>query len=535
MESDYGHPTRLSAFLYKLEKIQRLNTFRHEKSLYSMLAICEAEGDISVNGSRYFLQPHKIFIFAPDSEVKLAVQPGRPTDGYFLQFQVLRAARQGYYVPANAIFPQDVTAVHFPLILDKLREAEKKHNSPNEWDVMEANIRFQEMISDLFRDRPSEQEAVLIQAIHLARDYMEQNYRSNITREKLAQIAGLNEDYFSRAFKRQFGKGPIAYLNDIRINHAKRLLLQSGEPIRSVAQNVGFSDEFYFSRKFKWHTGCSPTAYVKRIKDSCKVASLKHLTTGHMIALGLEPYAAIINQEFPLAGQLNNTIDIGQMNPDLEKLYKAKPDLIVTRDTRNIEESSKKKIFEQIAPTVTLPYSENWRSHFRTIARIVGRNKEAEDWLARYESKADSISKQIKSRIGDETFLVLGIGKDRLGVYGQRNIGTVLYGDLKLSAPEGVEQIGHYKEIELADLPSFNADRILLTIFRHSGMLPSAQAIRKQLLRLKTSKQWQSLEAVRNGKVYCICDDRHLYTSYNPLSHNLLLDKLQQLLLPDRS
>ena len=182
---------------------------------------------------------------------------------------------------------------------------------------------------------------------------------------------------------------------------------------------------------------------------------------------------------------------------------------------------------------MTLSYSESWRAHFRTIAGIVGKDKEAEDWLARYESKAAAIGKRIKKRTGDETFLILGIGQDRYVVYGQRNIGAVLYGDLNLPAPDGVKHIGHFKEIELDELPALEADRILLTIFRNDGTPSSEQAIRKQLRRLYASKQWQSLRAVRNGKVYGIYDGRHLYTSYNPLSHQLLLDKLQQLLLAD--
>jgi hypothetical protein len=51
---------QLAAYLYKLERIQRLNTtiepgFRHEQSLYGMLLIGEGDGEIIVNGSRYSL------------------------------------------------------------------------------------------------------------------------------------------------------------------------------------------------------------------------------------------------------------------------------------------------------------------------------------------------------------------------------------------------------------------------------------------------------------------------------------------------
>ncbi|WP_126427104.1 helix-turn-helix domain-containing protein [Brevibacillus marinus] len=537
MENGYSHSPRLAAFLYKLEMIQRLQAmapnFRREKRLYSMFVLDEGEGVVYVNGSRYSLAPRKVFIVVPDSECKLGVQAERPPVGFFVQFQVLQAGPNGHYAPAQARFPQEVAAARFPLIRDKLREAEQKLNSGNQWDVLEANIRFQEVICDLFRDGADERPFDLKQAVQLARDYIEQHYRSPITRELLAEMAGLNADYFSRAFKRHFGKSPIAYVNDVRINQAKRLLLQSGEPLRTVAKNVGFSDEFYFSRKFKALTGSSPAAYVKNMKDSCKLASLNHLITGHLIALGLEPYAAIISKAFPVFGPSHHTINLGQTHPDLEKLVQAKPDLIVTRGTRDGEKSPKEKIYEQIAPTISLDYRESWRSHFWTIARIVGRDKEAETWLARYDRKAELMRKQIKSRTGEETFLILGIGADRFVVYGQRNIGTVLYGDLQLAAPEAVRQIAHYQEVELADLLSYDADRIVLTVFRNPGAPPSDQAIRKQLRKLSTSGQWQSLKAVRSGKVYGLYDGRYLYTSYNPLTHNLLLDKLQQLLLAD--
>ena len=400
---------------------------------------------------------------------------------------------------------------------------------------MKANIIFQDMMVALFKDTFHEHSPDLDQAITLTLNYMEHNYRLNITREELAQMAGFSVDYYSRAFKKKVGKSPMEYLSEIRIDQAKQLLLQSCDSFCLIAHSVGYSDEFYFSRKFKAMTGCSPTTYVKRIKYSSKIASLKHLATGHLIALGIEPYAAVINNSYPITNRFRNTIEVGNSTPDLEKLLRAKPDLIFTCGSRDFDKFPKEKIFDQIAPTVTLPFFQNWRIHFQTIAKILGKEKEANDWLERYERKAETIRKQIKSKIGDETVLIVGIGKGKMCVYGQRNMGTVLYGDLKLAVPKEVADIAHYKEISLEDLFDFDADRILLTSYKHDGTAHTDEAILNQVKTLFTNKQWHALKAVRNRALYCMYDSRHLYTSYNPLSHELFLDKVHQLLISDSS
>ncbi len=115
------------------------------------------------------------------------------------------------------------------------------------------------------------------------------------------------------------------------------------DSFRSIAQSVGFSDEYYFSRKFKATTGRSPTSYVNSIKYSGKIASLKHLLTGHLVALGIEPYAAVINSAYPVTTRFRSTIAVGDTQPDLEKLMTARPDLIVTCEFRDFEKSQKRE------------------------------------------------------------------------------------------------------------------------------------------------------------------------------------------------
>lgn len=539
MNNDKNLSERLASYLYKLHDLIHVNSgpsfFQQEASLYTILLFKEAKGDIIVDGRSYPLQRKKVFILSPDMPVKLLVHSDYPTDYYQIRFHALQAADKSCFVPVELNCPAELSITHFHFLMDMVLEIERKQSNGNTWDSMKTNIIFQEMIGTLFKNAIYEQKPNLNQVIDLTLEYMEQNYRLDITRERLAEMAGLSPDYYSRTFKKKVGKSPIEYLTEIRINQAKQSLVQSRDSFRSIAHSVGFSDEFYFSRKFKATTGRSPTSYVNAIKYSDKIASLKHLLTGHLIVLGIEPYAAVINNAYPITTRFRNTIAVGESKPDLEKLMTAKPDLIVTCESRDYEKSQKEKIYDHIAPTVTLSFFQNWRNHLQTIARIVGKEKEANDWLERYESKAETIRKQLKSRFGDESILIVGIGEGKMCVYGQRNIGTVLYGDLLLGVPTGVADIAHYKEISLEDLSRFDADRILLTSYKHDGTANRDQAIQNEVNALSVNKQWNDLKAVRNLAIHSMYDSQHLYTCYTSLSHDLLIDKVYQLLMSDSS
>ena len=72
------------------------------------------------------------------------------------------------------------------------------------------------------------------------------------------------EDHFRRIFRRYTGATPAAYLSDLRISYAKRLLRHeypSHMKIADVALASGFRDPYYFARLFKKRTGLSPSGY----------------------------------------------------------------------------------------------------------------------------------------------------------------------------------------------------------------------------------------------------------------------------------
>lgn len=107
----------------------------------------------------------------------------------------------------------------------------------------------------------------LSQAVRkVANTLAEQFYLPDLSPTALLNESGYSEDYIRAHFKRSYGKTPVDFLADLRIDHAKHLIhvYKSVLPLMEVAERCGFSDYTYFSQKFKAAVGCSPREYAKK-------------------------------------------------------------------------------------------------------------------------------------------------------------------------------------------------------------------------------------------------------------------------------
>jgi len=80
----------------------------------------------------------------------------------------------------------------------------------------------------------------------------------------LADELHLAPGYLVRLFKAASGLPPMAYLAQVRAEHAAVLLLHSDEPVTGIGRAVGWPDQNYFARRFKAHYGLSATTYRER-------------------------------------------------------------------------------------------------------------------------------------------------------------------------------------------------------------------------------------------------------------------------------
>lgn len=100
------------------------------------------------------------------------------------------------------------------------------------------------------------------------KDFLTENLaNSEINMKTLEATFKYDKDYIRKLFKEEYQKTPMEYLDNLRINYAKELLVKM--PVYSISQiseMCGFSDPLYFSRFFKKHTSLSPKNYIKTAK-----------------------------------------------------------------------------------------------------------------------------------------------------------------------------------------------------------------------------------------------------------------------------
>lgn len=94
--------------------------------------------------------------------------------------------------------------------------------------------------------------------IYKAVDYIKRNYANPITLEEVANHVYLNPSYFSKIFKNEMDCTFVAYVNKIRINASKSLLLNNNIPLSDILALVGFDDQSYFTKVFKKEVGITP-------------------------------------------------------------------------------------------------------------------------------------------------------------------------------------------------------------------------------------------------------------------------------------
>ena len=97
--------------------------------------------------------------------------------------------------------------------------------------------------------------------LHRILRWTEANFTKAVHLEQAAAVVGFTKNYFCTWFKGKTGQTYNQYLNHVRINHACRVLLQSGS-LSAACYDSGFQNMSYFIQMFKKAQGCTPGAYL---------------------------------------------------------------------------------------------------------------------------------------------------------------------------------------------------------------------------------------------------------------------------------
>lgn len=116
--------------------------------------------------------------------------------------------------------------------------------------------------------------------VHIARDYIADNYDRDISVSDAAGYVFLSQGYFTRAFREETGMSPMTFLMQIRVEHACRLLAYRDIKVSGIAEQVGFSSPQRFNAAFRKYMGMTPMAYRRKLAEKNQTAETGVLLSG---------------------------------------------------------------------------------------------------------------------------------------------------------------------------------------------------------------------------------------------------------------
>ncbi len=107
---------------------------------------------------------------------------------------------------------------------------------------------------------PSERKLVPFQELSSPIDYIQMHFAQHIAVEELANACNLSVSALERRFKKHLKKTPHQYINEVRLEHARRLVLETQKSIGAIALETGFADHSHFTRAFVKHFKQTPSS-----------------------------------------------------------------------------------------------------------------------------------------------------------------------------------------------------------------------------------------------------------------------------------
>lgn len=99
--------------------------------------------------------------------------------------------------------------------------------------------------------------------LNFIKNYLENHYTQDISLDDLAGKVYISKYYLVHEFKKAFGYTPMDYLLHVRLDTAKKLLVNADYSIKKISELSGFSSQSYFNQIFKKKVGVSPSEYKR--------------------------------------------------------------------------------------------------------------------------------------------------------------------------------------------------------------------------------------------------------------------------------
>ncbi|AOY74658.1 iron-hydroxamate ABC transporter substrate-binding protein [Clostridium formicaceticum] len=203
---------------------------------------------------------------------------------------------------------------------------------------------------------------------------------------------------------------------------------------------------------------------------------------------------------------------------DVEAIMSLNPDLIIISTVQE-------KMYDQlsnIAPTVMIQLEAlDWQEDVKALGQVFNKVEVADAWLANYNIKAKEAGEKLKEIYGENTsYLSFLASGGQFYVFDGAGFGSVLYQDMGLNKPEGMPEQSDISlpVVTYEGLASIRSDYIFVL------------ATEEDLKVLKENTIWNSLPAVKEGRVLQLSASPYFIQGYSSIGREVLLDEIVEML-----
>ncbi|MHA6480630.1 helix-turn-helix domain-containing protein [Paenibacillus sp. strain BS8-2] len=368
----------------------------------------------------------------------------------------------------------------------------------------------------------------LLTSLELSRRYIQNEYAERITIATLAGSIRISPKYYMELFSKHYGIGAIQYLNQIRIEAAKRLLMRGGRRLREIALACGFQDEFYFSRRFKQETGVSPSHFIHN--RSRVIVVLDSAFLGFLAPLHFLPYAApshpiwrsyydeLIGNELMLRLSIGRSPSIIHNNVHTLLREGRQYDIIFYPADQLHQDV---QLLESAGTLVSIDLAHaQWQIPFLQIASLLHAESEAARFIAAYEYEVLAASMKLSRWRETHSIQLLLIEGTYIYNYASHTASSVLFEDLGFRAAHS-----HVNDIDtpfsLSELIEAQPDILFVLIYQDEESMYTWES-------LQFHEDWLELPAIRQRQLYML---QHFpWREDSPLARKLIVDATVRML-----
>ena len=221
----------------------------HWHEFYEIEYIIEGTGDYVIDGENHPIEPGMLFLMTPLNFHSVSAKDCR---GFNLMFSE-RLCDSGFLARllrgthGRAIRIKEEDRLFLSAVMEELTRGE---------DETYVSVLLNSILGKILTYEDKEREVMT--SVSKGVLYLLQHFRENPTLAETAAYAGFTPTYFSALFKKETGETFKQYVDRLRLDYARKLVLHSEMSIQQICRESGFEDYPNFIRRFKERFGISP-------------------------------------------------------------------------------------------------------------------------------------------------------------------------------------------------------------------------------------------------------------------------------------